>query len=110
MTTKDHEKKLKKQKVYMKEHLTQENYTLAVCDENTLGKKFTKGKLSITVTPLFYQGELVSIEKAIDVLKEAPNSNLVGNNIVKAAVKANIIQKDAVLKIGKTTHAQKMLL
>ncbi len=96
--------------VYLKQHNNQGCIVLAVCDENTLGKTFSDGRISITVNPAFYQGKLVTIPTALQMISESPNTNLTGKEIVRAALKAKLLKKSAILKIGSTAHAQRIVI
>ena len=95
--------------VYIKEHFAEGLVVLAVCDENTLGKTYSEGKISITVSTSFYQGELVSVPVALEKISKSANSNLTGKRIVRAAIKAKLLEKDAILQIGKTAHAHRLI-
>jgi len=96
--------------VYLKEHCVQGFTVLAICDENTLGKTFSNGRITITVTPSFYQGQLTTIPAALKMITAAPNCNLIGRKIVQAALKARLLNRDAILEIGETQHAQRVVI
>jgi hypothetical protein len=96
--------------VYLKEHFAEGCVVLAVCDENTLGKTFSSGNVTITITPSFYQGDLVSIPIALEKISGSANSNLTGKNVIRAAVRAKLIDKDGILQIGKTAHAHRITI
>ncbi|MHA2059797.1 MAG: DUF424 domain-containing protein [Candidatus Ranarchaeia archaeon] len=96
--------------VYLKEHFAEGCMVLAVCDENTLGKTFSSGRVTITVDPSFYQGDLVSIPTALEKINGSANSNLTGKKIIRAAIKAKLLDKDGILQIGKTAHAHRIII
>jgi hypothetical protein len=96
--------------VYVKEHLAEGCAVLAVCDESNLGKTYSNGRITITIDPAFYKGDLVSIPKALEKISESPNCNLTGKQIVKAAIKAKLLDKNAILQIGKTAHAHRIII
>ena len=73
-------------KVYIKIHRRNENETVACCDEKLLNKVFKDGCLEIEISDRFYGGQLMQLEEAIDILKEASNFNIVGEHIIKKAI------------------------
>jgi len=74
---------------------------VSVCDEEVLGRVLVDPEKGIryVVDPLFYKGELKSVEEALEILFTATTGNLVGDRIVKAAVEKGIIHPDAVLVV-----------
>ena len=79
---------------------------IAVCDCNVIGKKVCEGKLVLDVSKDFYQGERMTAEAAIDVLKTATVANFVGKDAVRCGIEAGLVHKDAVISIGGIPHAQ----
>ncbi len=73
---------------------------VAVCDSDLIGKRFEEGKFQLDVKESFYKGDEVSEERAIQILKrraiEDATFNVVGKEAVSAAIKAGIIEQDAV--------------
>lgn len=76
---------------------------VAACDSSLLGKKFELGNRQLDIKESFYKGEEVSEEKAMEIMKsmaaEDATFNIVGNESVKAALKAGVISKESVGKI-----------
>ncbi len=76
---------------------------VAVCDAELLGKYFEEGNFQLDVKESFYKGNKVSEEEAIrimqDMLEEDATFNIVGEESVRAAIKAGIIDKESVGKI-----------
>ena len=54
----------------------------------------------------FYKGSLVSLEEAIDLIKQSTIVNMVGRRIVKKALEKGLVHPDAVLEIEGVPHAQ----
>jgi hypothetical protein len=77
--------------------------TVAVCDENILGKKFEEGIKLLDVRESFYNGQKVSKEELITILrreaKEDSTFNIVGKNSIDAAIEARLIEKDSTKKV-----------
>ncbi|HIQ03644.1 MAG TPA: DUF424 family protein [Desulfurococcales archaeon] len=93
-------------KVYLKKYESGGEILVAVCDENLLGKRFTEGKLVLDVKKEFYGGTLVTIDEAIRELKKATIANIVGENIVREALKEGLIHEEAILWVSNIPHAQ----
>ena len=79
---------------------------VGACDEKLLGKKFEDGKFQIEVKKDFYGGKRVTSEILKTYLVEATIANLVGQETIKCAIEAGIIDPDCVIKIKGIPHAQ----
>ncbi len=76
---------------------------VALCDADLLGKVFEQGDLCLDLSKSrsFYDGEKVSEQQAIELLKTpGANLNLVGEKSLGAARKALRINEAAVKKIS----------
>lgn len=76
---------------------------VALCDANLLGKVLEEGELCLDLSRNrgFYEGEKVSEEKAIALLRTpGANLNLVGEKSLAAARKAFSINEASVRKIS----------
>ena len=80
---------------------------VAVADEELIGKQFFEGKKQLDVKENFYKGENakpVSFEKAKEIMislsKEDATFNIVGEESIKCAIEAGIINRDEILKIA----------
>ena len=73
--------------------------TVAVCDENLLGKKFEEGIKQLDVRENFYNGQKMSKEDLIPLLrreaKEDSIFSIVGKESIATAVEARLIEKDS---------------
>jgi len=78
---------------------------VAVCDAEILGKTFKHGKLTFEVRESFYKGAKMQIKEAIELIRTATNANLIGPNIVKAAIQEGLVHPQAVLNISGIPHA-----
>ena len=88
--------------MFVKIHKTYRD-VVAICDSELLGKMFEKGKFQLHVKENFFQGEEVSEDKLIRIMKKmaAEDSifNIVGVKSVKAGLKAGIISEQGIKKI-----------
>lgn len=73
---------------------------VAVCDSELLGKRFEEENFQLDVKESFYKGEEKSEEETIELLKrmalEDATFNIVGENSVKAALEAGIINENSI--------------
>ena len=85
-----------------------ERTTLAVCDEDLLGKVFEEGDaiLDLKTYRSFYDGESVTEAEAIELIKAAKSMNIVGKKSIAAARKAIGVSEKSVKKIGEVPHLQ----
>jgi len=79
---------------------------LATCDAELLGKILRDGKIVFEVREEFYKGSKVSLEEAIDLMRQSTVVNMVGKRIVEKAIEKGLIHPEAVLKISGVPHAQ----
>jgi hypothetical protein len=98
--------------VYVKKHYSGGEVVIAICDYNLLGKKLVDKERGITVyiDPAFFKGEITSVKRALEMLREATIANLFGKNIVEAAVREGLILRETVIEISGVPHAQLILL
>ena len=73
-------------KVYLKIHCRSEIETVACCDEELLNQVFKEGNLKIEVSNQFFGGDLMKLEKAIEILENASYFNIVGKYIINEAI------------------------
>jgi len=82
-------------------------YTLlATCDVELLGKILNDGKVVFEVRKEFYEGPKMSVEEAVDLMRQSTMVNMIGRNIVKKAIENGLIHPEAVLEISGIPHAQ----
>lgn len=81
---------------------------LALCDRELLGRVFRqRGRvLDLKAYRAFYDGEKVSEGKAIELLKQAKNANVVGEQAVEIARKALNVKAGVVKRIAGVPHLQ----
>lgn len=79
---------------------------VAACDADLLGKTLKFGKIVFEVRRDFYEGSLVNVSEAIEIIRDAPNINLVGSLIVDEALKEGLVHPQAILDISGVPHTQ----
>ncbi|BES81223.1 DUF424 domain-containing protein [Pyrodictium abyssi] len=79
---------------------------VAMCDQDLLGVKLVDGKLVLHVNERFYGGQLVPLSYAMNKAREATVLNLVGENVVNAAIKEGLVHPEAVIRVAGVPHAQ----
>jgi hypothetical protein len=79
---------------------------VGACDEKLLGKKFEEGKFQIEVKKEFYGGKRVTSKVLKTYLEGATIANLVGQETIRCAIEAGIIDSSCVIKIKGIPHAQ----
>jgi len=96
-------------RVYLKIHRQNGIDTVACCDELLLNQIFIEGNLKIEISDRFFGGDLLSIDKAGEILKKALYFNIVGENITNKAIALKILSKEGVKKISNIPMAIKMM-
>ena len=79
---------------------------LAAADSELMNRDLREGKLHLNVKPEFYGEMKVSEQTFISSLGICTIANLVGERVVNAAVDANYIDKENIIKIDGVPHAQ----
>lgn len=90
--------------VFVKVHKgSNKEEVIAACDADILGETFSDDKkgLSLRISESFYGGNLVSIEKAVEIIENATNVNLAGKNIINKIVEEGLASPEAIITIGK---------
>jgi hypothetical protein len=95
---------------FVKIHKKLGREVLAICDENILGKTLDDGKIHFEIKSDFYQGEKMSEKQVKVLLKDSPNYNLIGKEIVRVAIEIGVVEKENVIKIKGIPHAQGLFL
>lgn len=81
---------------------------VACCDKDLMGKSFREGRLKLSLETGFYGNSLLRLAEALVALEAADVLNLVGTEIVTAAVERGLVHPDAVISIGGVPHVQVM--
>ena len=99
----------KEQRFYLKARQTEKDYLVTVCDEKLLGETVDDGEIELYVNERFFGGELATIEQCLNEMNKATSCNLIGFEIVNAAVQNRIVSDLAVMwidckKNGRVGH------
>lgn len=82
---------------------------VAICDMELVGKKFEEDKFQLDLKESFYQGNKLSEDEIIEIMKDLSKEdatfNIVGKKSVAAAIKAGIISEDGVKMIQGIPYA-----
>lgn len=82
---------------------------VAICDKELIGKKFEEGNFQLDVKNNFFNGDEVSEDEAVEIMrgKKAEDStfNIIGNKAIKAALTAGVISENEVGKIKNIPFA-----
>jgi len=82
-------------------------YTLvAACDTALIGETFREGRLKLDVKVDFYKGTPTTIGNALTAIERADIANLVGSEIIDAAVKQGLVDPTAIIRIAGVPHVQ----
>jgi hypothetical protein len=92
--------------MYLKIHKSGDSTIVALCDRELIGKTLKEGNITVTITEDFYKGELISQEKAIDILSGATNINIFGKKAVSCAIECGVVDRNNVKIINEVAHAQ----
>ncbi|WMT51191.1 MAG: DUF424 family protein [Ferroplasma sp.] len=79
---------------------------LAAADSELINRNLREGKLHLEVKQDFYGEMKVSEETLISSLRICTIANLVGERVVNAAIEANYIDRENVIRIEGIPHAQ----
>ncbi len=89
-----------------------EDVLLAACDKDLVGKTLEEGDLSLEVKREFYDQDTIRIDKEDGEktlqrkFERCTIANLVGENVINAAVEAGIGNEDDLLIIEGVPHLQ----
>ncbi|OGJ19060.1 hypothetical protein A3K73_01945 [Candidatus Pacearchaeota archaeon RBG_13_36_9] len=76
---------------------------VAICDSELMGKRFEEEKRQIDLSGEFFNGEEMSEEQVLAIMKDEKTEdatfNIVGEKAVELALKAGIIKKEGIIKI-----------
>ena len=98
--------------MYLKIHRSYRS-VVALADKELIGKKFEEGKRQLDVRENFYKEKQVTHEEAVKILKmqikEDATFNIVGPKATKAALEAEIIQKEHIATLSGIPFALVLL-
>jgi len=85
---------------------------VAICDAELVGKVLNdeEKQLKVEIKESFYKGEIMEVDKSVELLSEATVANLMGPRIVQAAVNAGHVNPAAILTIAGVPHVQIVIM
>ena len=95
-----------KNPIAIKIHNHANEVILAACDEALLGKTFEEGELQLEVHEAFYDDLRVDEEDLVSQLNNFTIANLVGENTIKCAIDAGLVNEDNIIRIQGIPHVQ----
>ena len=90
-------------------HRVKGEVIVAICDENLLGKTIEDENVRFEIKREFFGGELMEVEKALEIIEQGTVINLVGKAIVNALAQKNEVIKLAVIEVAGIPHVQIIL-
>lgn len=82
---------------------------VAISDVELIGKNFKQGNLQLDMNKHFYEGDKMSEQEIVKLLKvlekDSPSYNIVGQNSVALCIKENLIEQEGIKKIAGIPHA-----
>jgi hypothetical protein len=91
------------------ERHTDQGLLVTVADSDVVGKTFENGDVLLAVTEEFYapeSSEDADEDAVVASLQRAAVANLVGTRTVELAVDEGFVERENVLEVGDTLHAQ----
>lgn len=77
-----------------------------ICEKELLGKVLSDGKVRLVINKEFYEGNEMNIDQAFELIESATMASLVGNTIVREAIRRGYVHPDAVLMVENVSFAQ----
>ena len=93
-------------KIYIKEYNYGSGLLVAICDTELIGKSFEEGGLSLTISEVFYKGEVATESDVVRSLKHATIANLVGKRTIQCALGSHFIEEVNIIFVDGVPHAQ----
>ncbi len=89
----------------LKIHDPDNNCTVALCDKDLLGRKFSENGLTLDIDSDFFSGKPAPIKEIKDAIKTAQSANIVGSAIISKLIEHKTISPSGVKTIDKTKYA-----
>jgi len=95
---------------YCKTYKWKKDFLVAVCDKEIINREFLFNDIIFKTNEEFYGKEIHTEEDIKEILSKATIINAVGKNIIELLIKEDLIEKEKIIKIGETLHAQMVRL
>ena len=79
---------------------------LAIADASLIGKTVCNDEIEIEISSNFYGNEKCSVEEALMLARQSTIINAIGAEIIDVLLQNGFVEKDNLLHIDKTPHAQ----
>ncbi len=79
---------------------------LAACDKEILGESFKEGDIHLDIKKSFYGGREIEIERLKKKFTKSTIANLVGEDVVDAAIEADFGSEDDIIWVEEIPHLQ----
>ncbi len=89
-------------KVYIRDTET----LLAACDEELLGRTLRSDGARLTVSKIFYHGDVVDECRLKEMMSAATSMNLVGGRTISAARELGLVSESGTIVVEGVEHAQ----
>ncbi|MHA2365987.1 MAG: DUF424 family protein [Candidatus Hodarchaeales archaeon] len=99
--------KIKGKEVYFKEHRSLDTIIQAFSDPELIGQKIKTKKFTFHVNPNFYQGRLIPLENALEMIQRYPNCNIIGR-LAYYAGKLGLVDMRSILWIHEKNTKRKI--
>ncbi len=99
---------LKGEKVKVNYHVYDQGdeVLLAACDDDVVGRTLQDGDINFEVKESFYGGQKIEIDGLKKEFERSTIANLVGENVVDAAIDADFGRKEDIMMIEDVPHLQ----
>lgn len=91
--------------IYAKKHFTGHKVVVGICDSDLIGKKFEEGEKCISVSEIFFKGEIVGKENLLEFVKGAASLNIVGKEAVETCIDLKLVGRESVLSVDSVPYA-----
>ncbi len=79
---------------------------LAACDKEILGECLEEGEIHLDINESFYGGHEIEIEELKNKFGKSTIANLVGEEVVEAAIETGFGSEEDIIWIEETPHLQ----
>lgn len=93
-------------KYFLKIHNSQGYTIAAICDEEILGKVFREKGVILDVSPHFYGGEKVDMDRVLEAIRNADIVVITGRRIVEKLAELGVVHREFALEVENQLHIQ----
>jgi len=93
---------------YIKVHRIEKEVIVAACDKEVYARRFKQGKLKFFADPEFYGDKLFGEKEMLELFREATIINLAGSKCIRAAINADLVDPENIIRVESCEHAQVM--